>query len=210
MRSFVAVLFLCSFKTHYGRRLLAAEHEVLNDPAAQFFAQMSEEAPERTQMAAMARLLMSLNPEAAFSGPAAEGRTSALRAMRSGPPPAALSVWKTHLEDGTDETAQENFTKLGLSHKQRNTLLSRCGVGNRINSPAFWAGLNRLRTEWNMDAPQLVTFMSNSVAARIDSPEFWVGLDRLRSEYGIDTPQLVKFMTNSVAARIESPDSGRA
>ena len=57
-----------------------------------------------------------------------------------------------------------------------------------------------------MDAPQLVTFMSDSVAARIDSPEFWAGLDRLRTEWGMDMPQLVKFMGNSVAARIRSPE----
>ena len=59
-----------------------------------------------------------------------------------------------------------------------------------------------MRTDWSMDAPQLVTFMSDSVAARIDSPEFWAGLDRLRTEWGMDMPQLVKFMGNSVAARI--------
>ena len=57
-----------------------------------------------------------------------------------------------------------------------------------------------------MDAPQLVTFMSDSVAARIDSPEFWAGLDRLRTEWGMDMPQLVKFMGNSVAVRIRSPE----
>ena len=101
---------------------------------------------------------------------------------------------------------RNSLSKLGLSHKQRNTLLSRRGVGTRINSPEFLAGLDRLRTDWSMDAPQLVTFMSDSVAARIDSPEFWAGLDRLRTEWGMDMPQLVKFMGNSVAARIRSPE----
>ena len=63
-----------------------------------------------------------------------------------------------------------------------------------------------MRTEWGMDTPQLVRFMSDSVAARIDSPEFWVGLDRLRTEWGMDAPQLVRLMSNNVAATIGSPD----
>ena len=57
-----------------------------------------------------------------------------------------------------------------------------------------------------MDAPQLVTFMSDGVAARIDSPDFWVGLDRLRTEYGMDTPHLVNFISNNVAARLHCGD----
>ena len=36
-----------------------------------------------------------------------------------------------------------------------------------------WVGLDRLRTEYGMDTPQLVKFMSNSVAAEMDSPDFW-------------------------------------
>ena len=55
-----------------------------------------------------------------------------------------------------------------------------------------------------MDAPQLVKFMSNSVAARIESPDFWAGLNRLRTEWGMDAPQLVAFMSNRVAAKMDS------
>ena len=57
-----------------------------------------------------------------------------------------------------------------------------------------------------MDTPQLVSFMSSSVAVEIDSPDFWVSLDRLRTEYGMDTPQLVNFMSNRVAVQIDSRD----
>ena len=202
MRSFVAVLLLCSIETQHGRRLLAAEQVVFNVSAGQ----MSEKASKRTQMAARAMLSMSLNRAAAFSSPAAAGRIGALRAMHSVPSPGPLAVWESHVKDGTDKTTQDFFSKLGLSHEQRNTLLSRQGVGTRISSPEFRAGLDRLRTEWSMDAPQLVAFMSDSVAARIGSPDFWVGLDRLRTEYGMDAPRLVKFMSNNVAARIDLPD----
>ena len=60
-------------------------------------------------------------------------------------------------------------------------------------------------TEWDMDTPQLVHFMSKNVAAKIDLLVFWAGLVRLRTEWGMDTPQLVHFMSKSVAAKIDSP-----
>ena len=98
-------------------------------------------------------------------------------------------------------------------------------------------GLARLREpdECGISGGELVTFMSDSVAARLDSNDFmdslaflcselsplatvalmkcnnpfasfWVGLARLRDECGISGGELVTFMSDSVAARLDSND----
>ena len=40
-------------------------------------------------------------------------------------------------------------------------------VAAKIDSPALWAGLERLWTNWVMDKTDLKTFMCGSVAAKI-------------------------------------------
>ena len=55
-------------------------------------------------------------------------------------------------------------------------------VAARIDSQDFWVFLDRLRTEYGTDTPQLLNFMSNIGAARIDSPGFCIGMDRVRTE----------------------------
>jgi hypothetical protein len=56
-----------------------------------------------------------------------------------------------------------------------------------------------------MTTHQVVTFMSDGVAARVESPSFMEATRRLVTELGMTTHQVVTFMSGGVAARVESP-----
>merc|ERR1712196_482915 len=80
-------------------------------------------------------------------------------------------------------------------------------VAARIDSPEFWAGLERLRSEWRMDAELLVLFMSDSVAARIGKPKdkFWIGLNQLQACKAVSTRALCEVMCGGIASRMDVP-----
>ena len=66
------------------------------------------------------------------------------------------------------KAAKQLADKYGFSARQCDTLLSCYSVRIRTRSPSFWLALDRLQTEYRMDAQQLCTFMCNSAAVRLD------------------------------------------
>ena len=76
------------------------------------------------------------------------------------------------------------------------------GVVTRID--AVVVALKRLRYELGFTSAQIVTFLSESVAARLEEDAFWGSLTRLRTELGFTSAQIATFLSGSVAARIQS------
>ena len=74
------------------------------------------------------------------------------------------------------------------------------GVASKIDSPALWTGLERLRADWSMNKSDLTKFMCGGVASKIDSPALWTGLERLKQSLG--TTMVCSMMNNSLASRI--------
>ena len=78
------------------------------------------------------------------------------------------------------------------------------GVRTRMEMGGFSSCVWNLCAEFHMTT-QLVTFMSDCVAARLENPPFMTALRALRDDFEMTTPQLVTFMSNCVATRLENP-----
>ena len=77
------------------------------------------------------------------------------------------------------------------------------GAKTKMEHGMYSDAVTAFKTELDLNASQLVTFMGNSIATRIEDVAFRNAVTSFKTELDLNASQLVTLMGNSIATRIE-------